>query len=45
MQSGYTDFKVDKELAEVNDITGAAANIALQTPTKIITEPLKNSLG
>lgn len=45
IQSGYTDFKVDKELDQIGDVTGAAANVVLQSPTKLMTEPIKNSLG
>lgn len=42
-----TDFKYDikKELGQAGDIVGAATNVVLQAPTKLITEPLKNSLG
>lgn len=45
VQSGYTDFKIDKEFRDVSDITGAASNVVLQTPTKLLQEPLRNSLG
>lgn len=45
IKSGPIDFKLNKGLSQAGDIAGAASNVVFQAPTKLIQEPLRNSLG
>lgn len=45
IRTGYTDFSISKDSESAKDITGSAAKVLLESPSKLIMEPLKNSLG